>query len=129
MELLILANGSTWDSRYQISALAASAAVSGDRVKIALLNASLAVWVRGEWDRLDPAPPFDVSRIEELGFPSLSSILDQALATGNVTIYGCSAAARFLDLDLGEVQERVDALIGWQSFSRMIAKADRVISL
>lgn len=129
MELLILANGSSWESRYQITALAASAAIAGDRVKVALLNSSLGIWVRGEWDRVDPAPPIEVSRIEELGFPSLSSMLDQALATGNVTIYGCSAAARFLGLDLAEVQERVDALIGWQSFSRMIAKADRVVTL
>lgn len=129
MELLILANGSSWDTRYQISALAASSAVAGDKVKIALLNSGLAVWVNGEWDRLDPKPPIEVGRIEELGFPKLTSILDQALATGNVTIYGCSAAARFLDLDLARVQERIDALIGWQTFSRMIAKADRVVSL
>lgn len=129
MELLILASGSTWDSRYQVSALAASAAAAGDRVKIALIGATLATWVRGEWDRLDPAPPIESARIEELGFPGLSSILDRALETGNVTIYGCSAVARLLDLDLAEAQARVDALVGWPSFSRMIAKADRVVTL
>ncbi|MGD2113999.1 MAG: DsrE family protein [Acidobacteriota bacterium] len=129
MHLLILANGGSWDRRYQVTALAASAASVGDRVEIALFNAALASWVEGAWDHLDPAPPLAASRIEEAGFPPLSEMLDQARETGDLRLFGCSAAARLLGLDLAQVQRRVDAVVGWQTFARKIAQADRVVTL
>jgi predicted peroxiredoxin len=129
MHLFILANGDSWDSRYQVAALAASAAALGDRVEIALFNSALSHWVEETWDRLDPAPPLTAERVEEVGFPSLSAMIDQARETGNLHLYGCSAAARLLGLDLGKVQERVDAVVGWQTFTQKIAQADRVVTL
>ncbi len=129
MHLFVLANGGSWDVRYQVSALAASAAAVGDRVEVALFNAALADWVGDSWDRLDPMPPLTPERIEEAGFPSLTDMLEQARESGNLSLYGCSAAARLLGLDPVRVQERVDAVAGWQTFARKIARADRVVRL
>jgi len=63
-----------------------------------------------------------------VAFPPLSSLLGPARAAGSLKLYGCSASARLLGLDLGRVQERVDAILGWQSFAARIAKADRVVT-
>ncbi len=129
MRLLILAHGASWDRRYQASALAASAASAGDRVDLALFFGALDAWARGEWDRLDPAPPVDPGRLASLDFPPLSTLLDPPRESGVLRLYACSASVRILDLDPARVQSRVDAVCGWQTFSQLIAKADRVVTL
>ncbi len=128
MNLLVLAHDATWDKRYQVSSLVASAAAQGDRVDLALFFAALDAWVRGGWDRLDPAAPVAPGRIEALGFPPLSSLITAARETGQLRLFACSASARLLDLDTARVQERVDLICGWSRFTRMIADADRVVT-
>lgn len=131
MRLLILAYGGTWEMRYQASALAASAAASGDRVDLCLFFAALDAWARDDgagWDRLDPAPPIDPDHLASLGFPPLSAMIAGARATDALRLYACSASARILDLEPPAVQARVDLLCGWQTFSKLIAEADRVVS-
>jgi peroxiredoxin family protein len=127
--LLILAHGGSWDMRFQISSLAASAAVAGERVDIALFFAALDAWVRGRWDELDPRPPVSSERLESLDLPPLSGMLAHGREEGLIRLYACSASARLLGLDVAEVQAKVDALLGWQSFSRMIREAGRVVTL
>lgn len=128
MRLLIFAHGGSWDRRYQVSALAASAAASGDRVDLALFFGALDAWARGEWDRLDPEPPVDPERLEGLDFPALTSLLEPARASGRLRVYACSASTRVLGLDPSVVQSGVDALCGWQTFAKLIAEADRVVT-
>jgi peroxiredoxin family protein len=48
---------------------------------------------------------------------------------GLIRVYACSATAHLLGLDLATVQASVDALLGWQSFSRMIRETTRVVTL
>ncbi|MFP3942104.1 MAG: hypothetical protein ACLF0P_17555 [Thermoanaerobaculia bacterium] len=137
MHLVILARGGGWERRYEASALAASAASRGDRVDLVLLFGALDAWVRGEWDALDPTPALDRDRLASLDFPSLSSLVESARAGGGeagaggggLRLYGCSASARALGLDPGEVQGRVDVVCGWQTFTKLIAAADRVVTL
>ncbi len=128
MHLLVLAHEASWDKRYQVSSLAASAAAQGDRVDVALFFAALAAWVGDGWDRLDPEPPLDAGCIEALGFPPLTDILAGARASGQLRLFACSASVRLLGLDAAAVQERVDLICGWPRFTRMIAQADRVVS-
>lgn len=128
MRLLILAHGGSWERRYQVSALAASAASAGDRVEVGLFFAALDAWARGAWDHLDPEPPVDPGRLASLDFPPLSTLLDSARSSGSVHLYACTASVRILDLDPGRVQPRVDALCGWQTFAKLIAEADRVVT-
>jgi peroxiredoxin family protein len=128
-DLLILAHGGTWDMRFQISSLAASAAAGGDRVDIALFFAALDAWVEGRWDDIDPAPPLSADRIEGLGMPPLSEMLASGREEGLIRVYACSASSRFLDLEAARVQGAVDAVLGWQSFARMIRESGRVVTL
>jgi len=128
MRLLILLHGDSWDRRYHASALAASATAVGDEVELVLLSGALAAWVEEEWSRLDPEPPLTAGRIDEVAFPPLATLLETARATGKLRLYGCSASARLLDLDPDRVQDRIDAILGWQSFASRIAKADRVVT-
>jgi peroxiredoxin family protein len=128
-DLLILAHGGTWEMRFQISSLAASAAAAGDRVDVALFFAALDAWARGRWDDLDPAPPLTPERLESFAMPPLTEMLAPGREDGLIRFYACSASTRLLGLETAMVQERVDVLLGWQSFSRMIREAGRVVTL
>jgi peroxiredoxin family protein len=128
-DLLILAHGGTWEMRFQISSLAASTAAAGDRVEVALFFAALDAWVRGRWDEIDPAPPLSAARVEASGLPPLTEMLAPGREEGLIRLYACSASTRLLGLDPAGVQSAVDVLLGWQSFSRMIREAGRVVTL
>jgi peroxiredoxin family protein len=128
-DLLILAQGASWDARFQVSSLAASRAAGGDRVDIALFFGALKAWADGAWDALDPQPPLTAERLEHLDLPPLSEMLAPGRESGLVRVYACSASARFYDLDRARLQAAVDAVLGWQSFSQMIFDAGRVVSL
>lgn len=128
MRLLILSQGASWERRYQVSSLAASAAARGDAVDLCFFVAALDAWVRGGWDRLDPEPPVDRERLASLDFPPLTTLLDGARDTGHLRTFACSASTRILDLEPADVQARVDVLCGWQTFAKLIAEADRVVT-
>lgn len=128
-DLFILAQGGTWEARFQVSSLAASAAAAGSRVEVALFFGALAAWVEGRWDELAPALPLDADRLAAAGAPILSEMLAPGREAGRLRLYACSASARFLGLDPARVQERVDAVLGWQTFAQKIAEARRSISL
>lgn len=115
--------------RFQISSLAASAAAAGERVDVALFFAALDSWVRGKWDDLDPAPPLTAERLESFAMPPLTEMLAPGREDGMIRLYACSASTRLLGLDAADVQASVDVLLGWQSFSRMIREAGRVVTL
>jgi len=128
-DLLILAHGGTWEMRFQITSLAASAAAAGERVDLALFFGALYAWVEGRWDDHDPAPPLTPARLDALAMPPLSSMLDPGRGDGSIRVYACSASSRLLGLDAARVQAAVDAMLGWQSFSRMIRDSPRVVTL
>ena len=128
-DLLILAHGGSWDMRFQISSLAASVAAAGDRVDVALFFGALDAWANGRWDELDPQAPLTAERLESLDMPPLSQMLESGREEGLIRVYACSATARLLGLDLAKVQASVDAMLGWQSFARMIRETGRVVTL
>lgn len=127
-DLLILAHGSSWDMRYQISALAASAAASESQVDLAFFFGALDRWVRGQWDVLDPQAPLTAERLEVFDMPPLSEMLIPGRESGLIRLYACSASGRLLGLDPAQLQASVDAVLGWQSFSRMIQQTGRVVT-
>jgi peroxiredoxin family protein len=128
-DLLILAHGGTWEMRFQVSSLAASVAAAGERVDVALFFAALDAWARGRWDELDPAPPLTPERLESFAMPPLTEMLAPGREDGLIRLYACSASTRLLGLETAAVQASVDVLLGWQSFSRMIRDAGRVVTL
>ncbi|HEY8020231.1 MAG TPA: hypothetical protein VIH93_03980 [Thermoanaerobaculia bacterium] len=128
-DLLILAQHGSWEIRFQVSSLAASAAASGARVDVALFFGALDAWVGGRWDELDPDPPIQRARLESLAMPPLTSLIANGRSDGTIHVYACSASARLLGLDTARVQAAVDAMLGWQTFSRMIEESERVVTL
>lgn len=115
--------------RFQVSSLAASVAAAGEQVDLALFFGALDSWARGRWDDLDPQPPLTADRLESFDLPPLSEIIAPGRESGRIRVYACSASTRLLGLDTSQVQSSVDALLGWQSFSRMIQQAGRVVTL
>ncbi|MFN7960862.1 MAG: hypothetical protein U0002_06280 [Thermoanaerobaculia bacterium] len=128
-DLLILAHGGSWQGRFQISSLAASAAAAGSQVEIALFFGALESWVMGRWDALDPEPPLGRERLLASQAPILSELLVPPREAGRLRLYACSASVRFLGLDLARVQASVDAILGWQTFAQKIAESGRVVTL
>lgn len=127
-DLFILAKGATWTDRYQVTSLAASAVAAGDSVDIALFFGALDAWVKDEWSRLDPEPPLEARAIEEATFPPLADLLDDARSTGRLRLFACSASGRLLKLDSAQVQGRVDAIMGWQSFAKMVVESGKTVT-
>lgn len=128
-DLLILAHGGSWEMRFQISSLAASAAAAGERVEVALFFGALDAWAGGRWDALDPAPPLTAGRLESFAMPPLSEMLAAGREEGLIRLYACSASVRLLGLDAAQVQGVVDAILGWQSFAQRIRESARVVTL
>lgn len=126
--LLILAHGGSWDRRFQVSSLAASAATSGVRVDLALFFGALHSWVEEAWDDLDPAPPLAAPELDARGAPLLSPLIEAARASGNLRVLACSASMRFLGLEAARVQPRVDLIAGWQTFTKLTLEADRTVT-
>ena len=91
--------------------------------------AALDAWAKDEWDRLDPSPPLKAEHIASLGMPSLASMIAGGRDEGRIRLYACSASVRLLSLDTRTVQDRVDAILGWQTFSRLIQGASSVVTL
>jgi predicted peroxiredoxin len=97
-------------------------------VAICLFFGALDAWAQGRWDDLDPALPLTARRLEALDFPPLSTLLAPGREEGRIRLYACSASVRFLGLEPAVVQESVDAVLGWQSFARMVAEAQRAVA-
>lgn len=127
--LLILAHGDSWERRFQVSSLAASAAAAGQPVDVALFFRALAAWTGNRWDRPEPDPPVTLDRLDSLNLPPLSSMLAPGRERGLVRLYACSASTRILGLGAAAVQETVDAVVGWPTFHRMVRRAERVVTL
>lgn len=128
-DLLLLAHAPTWDARFQVSSLAATAAASGKTVDLALFFGALDAWVGDRWDHLDPAAPLTPEKLAEVGPPLLTRMVETAREEGNLRLYACSASMRFLGLSAREVQRKVDVIAGWQTFQERVFEAGKVVTL
>ena len=124
-----MAHEESWEYRFQGSSLAATAAASGKHVGIALFFAALRAWTEERWSDLQPATAVDPERTESLGLPPLADYLKDGRANGLIHVYACSASIRILGLDQAAVDDRVDAIFGWQTFSSLIDQSGRVVTL
>jgi len=138
--LLVFAQDDAWESRFQVSSLAASAAAAGQTVQLVLFFAALAAWVEERWDDPQPARVVTAARLAALDLPPLSTYLAPyrqgdtvAAAAGSeptvlIRLYACSASVRILGLDPAAVQARVDVLAGWPTFHRLARGAEQVVT-
>ena len=61
--------------------------------------------------------------------PPLTGMIEPGRSQGLIRLYACSASMRLNGLETGATQAAVDAILGWQSFSRMIESARAVVTL
>ena len=54
-------------------------------------------------------------RLESLGYPSLTDLIDHLRQSGGCTFYACTASIRAVGADADRVQRKVDHLVGWAS--------------
>ena len=59
----------------------------------------------------------------------LTGMIEPGRSQGLIRLYACSASMRLNGLETGTTQAAVDAILGWQSFSRMIERAGAVVTL
>jgi predicted peroxiredoxin len=124
--LLLFAQGATWEARFQVSSCAAAAAAAGQRVDLAFFFAALGAWVGDRWDDHQPAEIVAADRLTELA-PPLTALLADGREAGTIRLYACSASMRYLDLDPAAVQAKVDAIVGWSTFHRLMRGAEQVV--
>ena len=75
LDLLILAHEESWEYRFQISSLAATAAAGGKNVGIALFFGALRAWTLDLWNASEPVTTVDQDYVDSLGLPPLTEYL------------------------------------------------------
>lgn len=126
--LLVLTHDASWEARFQVSSLAASTAAAGAPVAVGLFFDALASWVEERWDEPNPkSVRLAASRAFE-SHPPLVDLLTSGRREGRLRLYACSASTRLLGLEPEAVQAKVDAIVGWPTFARLVRLAERVVS-
>ena len=115
--MLILLRSADWESRFEATTLAVTAAALGDRVQLALFGAALRAWVEGRFDEGEPPGGAAVG--------SLAAVLGQGRRELGVELVACETAIRVAGLDPEAVRPALDAVRSlpeiWQHGGRVLA--------
>jgi peroxiredoxin family protein len=122
--LAIFLHSDHYDRLYQAASMVLAGATMGWPCHLFLFHQALASYVDGGWDNTDTVGGADapvlserVARLRE-GFetsnlPSLYEMLDKARdGDGELTVYACSSSVKVLGLDLQDVRQKVDEIVG-----------------
>jgi peroxiredoxin family protein len=114
--VLILLRSSDWESRFEATTLAVTAAALGDRVLVALFGQALRAWVEGRFDEGAPSAAAPVG--------SLSRALDEGRRDLGVELVACETAIRVAGLEPEAVRPTLDAVRSlpqiWQHGGRVL---------
>lgn len=113
--LAIFLHDGAWDRMHQGLSIAAAGAALGRRVDVYLFWWALE---RVAQDRLDEpdlgeAREDHADRLEARGVPTLRELLGHLKESGTCTVYACTGSLSALGLRPPDVEEKVDALVGW----------------
>jgi peroxiredoxin family protein len=113
--LAIFLHSGDYDRVHQGLAVAVSAAATGRSVDVYFFWWALDRLLRGDLDDPDFGPGREhlAEDFLERGFPSIRQLLDAARESGQVRLYACSGSLAILGRNAGDLEGKVDGLVGW----------------
>ncbi len=113
--LAIFLHGGDYDRVHQGLAVAVSAASAGRTVDVYFFWWALDRLLRGALDEPDFGPGREhlAEDFLERGFPSIRQLLEAARESGLVRLYACSGSLAILGKNAGDLEGKVDGLVGW----------------
>lgn len=129
-KFVIFAHSGTYDKLYQIITLAITAASMGKETYIFLFFWALKRFVNEEFNVARLVAEFGEEggrlskRMQELNPISLKEILQDVRMMGNLKIYACTAAVKFMELEESAVKSKVDDILGLTTLLEMADGAE-----
>ena len=137
--LVVFLHSSRYDRLYQAASLLLTASSMGWPCYLFLFYDALGSFIAGTWDEVniasssaEPALPPWARQLQE-GFesanlPSLYDTLRKAAdENGGLKILACSASCRMLGLDVSQVRDRVDEIVGLPTMMQIAEEAKHVL--
>lgn len=123
--VVIFLHRGEYDAVHQGLSIAAAAVAGGRRAELYFSWWALERLVR---DRLDEPDLRDdiASEMERRGVPTLRQLLGHVRESKLAQLFGCSGSLHALGLNPGDVEGKVDELVGWSSIlKRTQGRVDR----
>lgn len=119
--LVLFLHGSDWESRYQATTLAVTAAALGDPVELALFFGALRAWVEGRFD--DGRPTLaDAARVAPL-----RATLDEARRDLGLRVVACDTAVRLAGFDRDRAAAELDAIVSLPALWRTAQQGQALV--
>jgi len=136
--LVVFLHSSRYDRLYQAVSIILTASSMGRPCNLNLFYGALASYVMGTWDDVNIAPPSEDTRTPWAGemqrgfelsnFPSLYEMLGKARGeSGGVKVFACSTSCKVLSLDMGDVREKVDEIVGLPTMIKIAGESPSVM--
>lgn len=129
-KFVIFAHSGTYDKLYQTITLAITAASMGKETYIFLFFWALKRFINEEFDVTRLVAEFGEEggrlseRMQELSPVSLKEILQDVRMMGNLKVYACTAAVKFMELEESVVKSKVDDILGLTTLLEMADGAE-----
>jgi peroxiredoxin family protein len=120
-QLVLFLHGADWQSRYQATTLAATAAALGDPVELALFFGALQAWVEDRFDEGRP-PEADGARVA-----SLRTTLDEVRRDLGVRVVACDTAIRLAGFEPARIAGALDAVVSLPSLWRLAQQGQALV--
>ncbi len=111
--LVIFLHHSDWESRYQATTLAVTAAALGDSVHLALFFGALRAWVEDRFDEGAP-PEALVTRVA-----GLRIMIEEARRDLGLRVVACETAVRLAGMEAEGVSPALDGIVSLPSLWRL----------
>ncbi len=102
--LVLFLHRSDWESRYQATTLAVTAAALGDPVHLALFFGALRAWVEGDFDEGAP------SQAAAARVGSLRETLEEARRGLGLRVVACDTAVRLTGIEPARAAQKLDGV-------------------
>jgi peroxiredoxin family protein len=120
-KIAVFLHDGSYDRVHQGLAIAASAVATGRRVDVFLFWWALERIAQDRLDEPDFGPGREevADRFEAQKLPTLRVLLSHLRESGGCSLYACSGSLAALGLRPPDIEDRVDALVGWATILQL----------